>query len=530
MTRLFIQFYVGVLVVLFSVWLIHGAIAERQFGIEIPRIVEVAHRGGITLLAEKIDEASLQERSVVLAELRQDFGFTQKSGVPIRIVSVDKLSAEVLQRLQEGEKAVFDNDQLVTLLASGNEALRLGPFPEFTHYERALQGGLRLAMALVREHAEKDQRVTLAKLEETFGYDVARVETDELPLWQRIRISVGEDTVFYLDDGMPYVVAPLPDRSAVLRFGPLPDYGDTRQRIFARSTAIVLVVTAIAIAMLLRPMAHQLGLVERAARAISAGELNTRVDESKVRSAKPLAEAFNQMATRTETLLRTQREILQTVSHELRTPLSRIRFAIDLIEAAEDDADRAKRLQAVDDATSELDELVGELLQYVRLECSESVVARESLSLKESCHMLVEKYSAIYTGVCFSMRPADADSSSAVYVHVVSAAFHRAIGNLLSNAGRYAKNEVVVSSSVDDGFVTISVEDDGSGIPEDDRERVFEPFTRLEGNTGTQGVGLGLAIVRRIVIQHGGSILIDVSNLGGCRISTTWPMVEDGST
>ena len=236
------------------------------------------------------------------------------------------------------------------------------------------------------------------------------------------------------------------------------------------------------------------------------------------------------MATRTETLLRTQREILQTVSHELRTPLSRIRFAIDLVESAGDDADRSKRLQAVDDATSELDELVGELLQYVRLESSEPVLDCESLSLEESCHMLVEKYSAIYTGVRFSMRPADADSSSAVYVHVVSVAFHRAIGNLLRNAGRYAKNQVVVSSSVDDGFVTISVEDDGSGIPEDDRERVFEPFARLEGNAGTLGVGLGLAIVRRIVIQHGGSISIDVSNLGGCRISTTWPMAEDGST
>ena len=104
MTRLFIQFYVGVLVVLFSIWLIHGAIAERQIGIEIPRIVEVAHRGGITLLAEKIDEASLEARSAVLTELRQDFGFTQKAGVAIKIVSVDKLSPEALQRFLEGEK------------------------------------------------------------------------------------------------------------------------------------------------------------------------------------------------------------------------------------------------------------------------------------------------------------------------------------------------------------------------------------------------------------------------------------------
>jgi two-component system, OmpR family, sensor histidine kinase RstB len=530
MTRLFIQFYVGVLVVLFSVWLIHGAIAERQIGIEIPRIVEVAHRGGITLLAERIDAASLEERAIVLNELRQDFGFTQKAGLAIRIVSVETLSLESRQRFQAGEKAVFDNGQLVTMLASGNEALRLGPFPQFTHYERAMQGGLRLAMASVAEQGEKDHSSTLERLEETFGYDVVQLETGELPGWQRIRIAAGEDSVFYLDDGMPYVVAPLSDRSVVLRFGPLPDYADTEQRIFARSTAIVLLVTAIAIALLLRPMARQLRLVEQAARAISSGELNTRVDESMVRSAKPLAEAFNQMATRTETLLRTQREILQTVSHELRTPLSRIRFAIDLIEAAEDDAERSKRLQAVDDATSELDELVGELLQYVRLESAEPASDRETLPLEASCDALVEKYSAIYTGVRFATRPADVDSNSAVYLDVVPTAFHRAIGNLLSNAGRYAKNQVVVSSTVDDGSVTISVEDDGPGVPEDDRERVLEPFTRLEGNAGTQGVGLGLAIVRRIVIQHGGSVSVGASNLGGCGISTTWPMAEEGST
>lgn len=530
MTRLFIQFYVGVLVVLFSVWLIHGAIAERQIGVEIPRIVEVAHRGGITLLAERIDAASREERPGVLNELRQEYEFTQKAGVAIGIVSVEELSQETRQRFQGGEKAVFEKGQLVTLLASGNEALRLGPFPQFTHYERAMQGGLRLALAFVAEHADKDQSVALAKLKASFGYDVVRLPTGELPVWQRMRLAAGEDTVFYLDDGIPYVVAPFSGRSAVLRFGPLPDYADSEQRIFARTTAIVLLVTAIAIALLLRPMARQLRLVEQAARAISMGDLNARVDESKVRSAKSLAGAFNQMATRTETLLRTQREILQTVSHELRTPLSRIRFAIDLIEAAEDDADRSMRLQAVDDAISELDELVGELLQYVRLESSEPDLDRQPLSLEESFHMLIDRYSAFFPTVSFSTCSPEADSASEVFVLVSPTAFHRAIGNLLSNAGRHAKTQVSVSLAVDDGLVSISVEDDGPGIPESDRDRVLEPFTRLEGNVETQGVGLGLAIVRRIVIQHGGSVSIGTGNLRGCRISTSWPMAAADST
>ena len=93
-----------------------------------------------------------------------------------------------------------------------------------------------------------------------------------------------------------------------------------------------------------------------------------QIDERRIRSAKPLAQAFNDMANRTEALVRTQRELLQAVSHELRTPLSRMRFAIDLIETAKTDAERRQRLDSLDMATEELDELVGELLSYVRME------------------------------------------------------------------------------------------------------------------------------------------------------------------
>jgi two-component system sensor histidine kinase RstB len=520
MTRLFIQFYVGVLSVLFGAWFIHGVIAERQIGIEVPRIVEVAHRGGARLLAEKLNSASSAGRPTVLKELRREFGFTHRAGIPIRIMSVDELPEDAQQRIAEGEDAVYNNGQLATPLSSGNEVLQLGPFPKFTHYERAMQGGIHLAIAEFENRSPEDQGSVLSELRQDFGFGIERIETDKLPAWERLRIAAGEETVFYLETGIPFVLAPLSDRSAVLRFGPLPDYGDAEQRILARSTAIVLLVTAIAIAILLRPMARQLRRVEHAARAISTGDLSARVDESKVRSAKPLAEAFNHMATQTETLLRTQREILQAVSHELRTPLSRIRFAIDLIETAKSDDERTKRLQALDSAASELDELVGELLRYVRLESGQPVQNCEILSLDESFRTLNEKYSALSPNISFTIgTPYDA----AIVVQGDPAAFHRVFGNLLSNAGRFANSQVMIAASAENGIVTISVDDDGPGIPEADRERIFEPFTRLNSNAETQGVGLGLAIVRRIVIQHGGTVVISSSSRGGCRIETTWP-------
>lgn len=525
MTRLFIQFYIGVLVVLFGAWSIHGVISARQIGIEVPRIVEIAHRGGARLLAQKLDQVSLEERSVVLDQLKREFGFTQREGIPVRIVSIDELPDDARSRIAAGEDAVFNDGQLATPLTSGDDVLQFGPFPQYTHYERALQGGIQLAVRTVEDHPHADSKTLLADLSMDFGYAVQQMEVTELPGWQQLRIAAGEATVFYLDDDEPFVVAPLPGRSSVLRFGPLPDFGGTEQRILAKSTAIVLVVTAIAIAILLRPMARQLRRVEDAARAISHGDLSARVDESKTRSAKPLAEAFNHMAARTETLLQTQQEILQAVSHELRTPLSRIRFAIDLIETANDDEERARRLQSLDSAATELDELVGELLRYVRLESAEPVQERETLSLDETFQTLIDKHAALFPDICFNLGNLP-DGSAAVVVD--PAAFHRAIGNLLRNAGRFADEQVTISVSAESSIVTVFVDDDGPGIPTQDRERVFEPFTRLNGNVETQGVGLGLAIVRRIVMQHGGKARVASSSSGGCRIETTWPESSPG--
>ena len=73
-------------------------------------------------------------------------------------------------------------------------------------------------------------------------------------------------------------------------------------------------------------------------------------------------------------------------------------------------------------------------------------------------------------------------------------------------------------------FVTVDIDDDGKGISESDRARVFEPFQRLDDATSGHGVGLGLALVKRIVTQHSGMVEVLTSPLGGCRIRTTWPI------
>ena len=239
-------------------------------------------------------------------------------------------------------------------------------------------------------------------------------------------------------------------------------------------------------------------------------------------SAKPLAQTFNDMASQTETLVRTQRELLQAVSHELRTPLSRMRFAINLIETAKGDEERQQRLESLDAATEELDELVSELLTYVRMETAVPTLRREHIVLHDSLGILIPKYAELHPQVQFDVSKSIANDDPVISAE--RSGFQRVLGNLLGNAGRHAKTRVTVNAEVSDDIVTVDVDDDGNGISEPERERIFEPFVRLENSTNGNGVGLGLSLVKRILTQHGGGVEVLKSPLGGCRIRTIWPM------
>ncbi len=319
-----------------------------------------------------------------------------------------------------------------------------------------------------------------------------------------------------------FAAIPFQQEDEVVVFGPFPRFDETEHKAATTTLAIVLLPAAAAIALLLRPVARQLRYVERTAKAIASGDLSARVDERRVSSTRSLAQSFNHMAARTESLVRTQRELLQAVSHELRTPLARMRFAVDLISTAQNDIERQQRLRSLDDATEELDALVGELLAYVRSETTEVVLNRESIALNESLHQLTDRFGSLYPSIRFEVSGLTSDTDG-LWADPVS--FQRAMSNLLSNACRFAKENVRIRAQTTEENVTIDVDDDGGGIPVADRQRVFEPFVRLNSSADAdaRGVGLGLALVKRVVTQHGGSVVALNSPLGGCCIRTIWP-------
>jgi len=179
------------------------------------------------------------------------------------------------------------------------------------------------------------------------------------------------------------------------------------------------------------------------------------------------------------------------------------------------------RLASIDDDLVELDELVRELQLFNKYDAPSTVLSSESTPLK-----------AVLEELCVRLQPLRQEIALSVVgdegtVAVVDKrAFNRALQNLISNALRYAETRVEVRVAHAGEACVVDVVDDGPGVPESDRERIVEPFARVDNsrNKESGGVGLGLAIVERILEAHAGSLEILDGDLGGANFRTTWPV------
>jgi signal transduction histidine kinase len=283
-----------------------------------------------------------------------------------------------------------------------------------------------------------------------------------------------------------------------------------------RFALVIAVVVAVAVTQVLaHGMTSPLREMTAASRAMARGNYEMTVRATSRDEIGELARAFNQMAADLAASDRYRRELIANVSHELRTPISALHAVLENVADGIAPPDEAT-LQSALLQTERLGRLVAELLDLSRLDGGALPVNREDVVVQD----LLREAAGQRAGVQVYVVPAG------LRARTDPARLHQVVANLLDNALRHSPPGEVVrleARALGRAGLQVEVIDHGPGIPDQERHRVFERFTR--GGSSDGGTGLGLAIARWAVELQGGSIAV-VGQAPGCRIRVSLPDEE----
>jgi signal transduction histidine kinase len=279
-----------------------------------------------------------------------------------------------------------------------------------------------------------------------------------------------------------------------------------------------LVVLFAAVAIGAWPVAHRLTrrlqALRKGVEVFGSGQLQHRVAIEGKDEVATLAKSFNEAAQRIEDLVTSNRSLLANASHELRSPLARLKMAVAIM--GDMPPERAAQLKAeIHQDIRELDDLVEEVLLASRLD-ARAHIERSPVDL---LGLATEEASRVGAQVDvepgFPAHPYPADDRL----------LRRAVRNLLENAKRYGGPDITLELSRSSKHIEVAVCDRGPGVPEDQRERIFEPFYRMPGHAEhAGGVGLGLSLVSQIAQRHGGKVRCEARQGGGSRFVIVLPI------
>ena len=260
---------------------------------------------------------------------------------------------------------------------------------------------------------------------------------------------------------------------------------------------------------LARHLTFPLRTLQAAVDRFGKGDLKARTGSQRRDELGQLAQTFDKMADRIQTLLSAERRLLLDVSHELRSPLARLNVAVELARSGPNPESALNRIQKEADR---LNDLVGELLQVTRAEGDPAALRGQPVRLDELLRDVVED--AAIEANARSCR-VELKNAESVTIEADRELVRRAIENVIRNAIRYAPEESAVEVALNEG-PCIVVRDYGTGVPPDSLPRLFDAFYRVESDRdrASGGVGLGLAIARRAVEIHKGVIRAENADPG----------------
>lgn len=314
----------------------------------------------------------------------------------------------------------------------------------------------------------------------------------------------------------------------------MPQQDDSESPFYRLLLIVFYLAIALAIYLWVWPLSRDSKKLEVQTRTLGKDGVPEILKISSTSTLYPLAQAFNHMAQRLRELIASHREMTNAVSHELRTPLARMKFALAMIEEQQLDEKSRRQLRSLELDIAEMESLISALLAYAGFEQKTQQLQQTSGHMRDLLDEIKLRFARQDHA---NLQLEIIDTTDNAEFNCEWKLIETVLQNFINNAARYAKTKIHIELRQTANEYLIAVEDDGPGIPINERERVFDSFVRLyyaeqegsetSGNSATGGFGLGLAIVKRIMQWHNGNAqFVEPELLGGARVEIRWPKIS----
>ncbi len=378
----------------------------------------------------------------------------------------------------------------------------------------------------------KETRLQVLKqLQSRFGFPIAKVDIYQSGLRgsQINRIKKG-DTVVLLESTVSdqpkiFVYAPYGNSGDLLTLGPIPLFNWYPKNLLALLGLLAISLAAAMSYLCVKPLEGRLKKMTEQVSSLGLRGQFSKIDVKGSDAISDFARQVNQMSLQIHSLLENQRELTLAVSHDLKTPVARLKFRMAELEELLSDymdpiglPDCEQTVNGIYRDIKQLESLLQEILSYASLDRINNNMEQSPFDLGVETQTLASELSLTYPTLTITQPVAPFTAFGNPQL------IRRAIENLLSNACRYASGTIEICLKQTSNLYIVTIIDDGPGIAEQQAQKIFEPFYRIDSsrNSKSGGSGLGLAIVEKIAhLHHGQARLLKSSH--GATFEICWP-------
>ncbi|ELP5730308.1 ATP-binding protein [Vibrio vulnificus] len=480
------------------------------------------YRANFDILTNKLLLMPQTQWPVIIEQYTDHFAY------PIKLEQLSdyKENSEIYPLLTKGEVAFLFGDPMA-LLKRVEESdyviyIALNESNEHAVLNQA-KGTLYLAIEELQQLPESEWMHHLAKINAKLPIQISLLHSDQIAEYGQLETQLNpQDIVSYVNkSGQVELLAPVKE-DLWLHVKDSLSHGVQLQ---LTTTIVVMFFLIISLALVLwvYPLWRDLSVLVTTATEFGQGKLSKRASTSKLSVVSQLSHSFNSMADNIENLIAGQRELTNAVAHDLRTPLYRLRFALEMLEDPHTSQSQIEKYRnTIHSSIEDLDHLINQNLLLSRYNRIADINHFTQCNFANELSKEIDYFKLEHPKLDIQFHCDEKLTKQMIFID--NKGLMRAVKNLLTNASRFAQHTIIVRFHQQADHFLIVVEDDGKGISDAHRERIFEPFTQLDNQErrSDKGHGLGLAIVKQIMVWHKGNAKVSRSKLGGAAFELTW--------